>query len=424
MKCTNSRRLPWWTVTRKLQLLGVVLLVSSLAFGQSGPVPPTYFSMNANLTGVLESWHSPYPTVPFGSMRLWDAVEAQWADTETSRGVYNWAGFDNWISVLNTHGVTDIEYTFGRTPGWAGPGETLSPTNIQDFDDFVSAVGNRYKGKIKTYEIWNEVNASNFWQGTPAQLVTLQQHAYKILKAIDPNVVILSPSIQGNDPDSLSRFLAAGGAAYVDAVAVHLYHATSSQLEVEVGSWIDRYRSVMTQNGIGTKPLWNTEFGWGLNSQSPDVNAQAALVARAYLYFWSRGLPRTYWYAYDNNTWGTLLAPSSGNPGTLTLAGVAYQQVYSWMVGNTMTAICSAAGTIWTCGFTNADQSTSLAVWNTAATSTYVPSSQYTQMRDLAGNTTSVTGSISIGPKPVLLFSTLGQGVVVNPPTDLKATVQ
>jgi hypothetical protein len=89
-------------------------------------------------------------------------------------------------------------------------------------------------------------------------------------------------------------------------------------------------------------------------------------VVELYLLSWSQDVTRYNWYSYDNPTWGQL-----GSGTTLSFAGFAFQQVYSWMVGSTMTAPCSASGTVWTCGLTLENGNAAEAIWNTAGTSTY-----------------------------------------------------
>jgi hypothetical protein len=133
---------------------------------------------------------TPYPTVSFGSFRIWDVEGAQWPYLEPSRGIYNWTTLDNWISTLNSQGVTDIIYTFGHTPCWANSTctDTLPPDNNQDTIDFITALATRYKGKIKHYETWNESwVGAGFWTGTMAQLIQLQNDLYTTVKAIDSN---------------------------------------------------------------------------------------------------------------------------------------------------------------------------------------------------------------------------------------------
>jgi hypothetical protein len=368
-----------------------------------------------------------YPTVPLGSFRIWDLDGTLWSNLEPSRGSYNWSTLDNWISTLNSHGVTDIIYTFGYSPSWCAPSQSLPCTNNQDFVDFITALTTRYKGKIRHYEAWNEVTSSTFWTGSMSQLVTIQNDVYNTVKSIDPSATVHTPvtgvaansdcNNSGAGTFSLNNFLAANGTSNFDAVDLHLYPYPAGAAPENLGVMVANARCAMSNFGIN-KPIWNTEFSWGMNSDLPNISAQVAWLGRSYLFLWSKGIPRSYWYAYDNSQWGTLWN------GGLTAVGVAYQQIYNWMVGSTMSTPCAASGTVYTCGLTESNGTNALAVWNTAGSSSFtVAPGSYSKYRDLAGGSTSIAAgatSVSVGTQPILL-----EGSAVGPaaPSGLTATV-
>jgi hypothetical protein len=64
----------------------------------------------------------------------------------------------------------------------------------------------------------------------------------------------------------------------------------------------------------------------------PDTSVPAQ-IWRIVLLHWSNGISRYYWYARDGGTWGVLWDPTKGG---VQPAGVAYRQIYSWMVEATM----------------------------------------------------------------------------------------
>ena len=424
---------------KKPKSLCLLLLISSLAIGQNGPVPPTYFGMhdnNQDFTG------SNYPVVPFGTFRIWDKEPINWYEVETARGVYNWTAFDTIMNKLTVSGVTDVLYTFGYTPPWATGGagtsghslwSCLPPTNNQDMIDFISAVATRYKGRIKHYETWNEPFGA-FFCGTMTQLVQIQNDVYTTVKAIDPTAQVHSPTVglsatpgdctnASNGPYNFGAFMTAlGDPTKVDAIDVHLYpYPDGTFPESSPGTIFTQLanaKCTMAQFGISSKPLWNTEFSW-YRPSLPTGTDLPAMVARTFLYFWSQGVSRSYWYAYDNPDWGTLFNFPTGL--TLTAAGVAYQQVYNWMVGSTMNTPCVASGTVWTCGLINSAGAQTLAVWNTAGSSTYTPAPQYADYKDLAGTTHSISGTVTIGIQPLLF---VGAASLPAPPSGLTAAVQ
>jgi hypothetical protein len=278
---------------------------------------------------------------------------------------------------------------------------------MQDWDNFVTALVTRYKGRIGIYELWNE--PQNFFTGTYAQLVALTQQEYEIIRSIDPAATILSPSIVSYGDAYLDSYFSAGGTTAIDGVAMHSYPNPNNDIaETVTLSMTTNIKTLMIKHRISEKPLWDTEGSWGNTSSGAITNPdlQAAFVARAYLLHWSMGISRYYWYAWDNATWGALWSSTSGP----SEAAIAYEQVYRWMVGATMAHACSFTGAdgyhaVYSCDLTRNGGYQARAVWNTEGNSTYTAPSQFTQYRDLAGDAHPIPShhEVPIGLKPILL---------------------
>jgi hypothetical protein len=389
-----------------------VLLVTALVVGSAAAqVPATFFGMHM-LHAVNGS--TPWPTDQFGALRLWDSG-VDWHEIATSRGNYNWSNFDMWMTLAQQHNV-DVTYTFGRVPSWAngGQGTSVPMTNMQDWDDFVKAVATRAAGRVKYWEIWNEPNDTHFWTGNVATLVTMAQHAAQIIKSIDPNAVILTPSPTwtSTSPDQwMTQYLQAGGGQYADVIAFHGYVNASPE---SIDSLAANMRQVMSANGQSSKPLWDTEASWSLadscSASICDPDQQAAFLVRHYMLHLSRNVQRYYWYAWEDS-WGTLWTSSGG----VQKPGVAYQQVYNWLVGATLSQACKPdSNSTWTCVITRPGGYQGLVVWNPSKSISFTAPSQYQQSRDIYGATSAVpaNGAVNVTFKPVLLETT-----AVTPPT-------
>ncbi len=399
----------------------------------SSTVPGTYMGLVLHpevLTGRV-----PWPTISFGSMRLW-ATLTQWAVLNPSDGTYDWTELDSWLDMAAENGKTDLIYTFGVVPQWASskPNDQtcVSPSSAagscdppydvnpdgsgtdQIWQNFVTALVSHAAGRIKYWEMWNEPDCPYEWNGTNAQLVRMAKDAYAIIKASDPTSQVTTPSVvdagSGRSIDTwLPAYLAAGGGAYADFVAFHGYiNPALGQQPEAITSTVDQVTSSITGSSLADKAVWNTEGGWTQDSNLPNAEMEAAFVARVYLLQWFKGIGRFYWFQYGNSTTGTLWTSSGNNA-----AGTAYAQVYDWLVGATLTGPCSAAGSVWTCSFTKPGGVQQQAVWDASqtcnnegcTTSNYTPSSVYTKYTDLAGSVTSFApgATIKIGAEPVLL---------------------
>jgi hypothetical protein len=385
-------------------------------------------------------WSNPWPVVPFGSMRLWDASVA-WAQINTADGVYDWTLLDEWLSDAQNFKVGEVMYTFGQTPQWAssnptdqtcnsgwGQGECDPPKDLnpdgsgtdQIWKNWVAAIAAHSAGQIKYWEVWNEPKNTFFWNGTVAQLVRMAKDARSVILSIDPQAVMLTPPSHG---PWQTLYFAAGGPKYADIVTYHGYTYRSGCVGYPQAAdelkLISGVQAVMANYGQSGKPLWDTEVSWGVTAASCffDEDLQAAYLAQLYMLHWSAGVERAFWYQYNNQLIGTLWTQNNdphhrNYPGTLHKPGVAYEQMYKWMSGATMNGQCAVSGTTWTCDLSRQGGYLALAIWDTSQTChkgtcgtiNYGVGSEYTHYLTLDGRKISVTGgTVPIGAKPILV---------------------
>jgi len=423
-------------------LLTSIFFLIEMVAPAAAQVPADYFGMHANSGIALQPpqwWSNPWPVVPIGSMRLWDAGVA-WAEINTADGVYNWTLLDEWLGDAQKFHVGDVMYTLAETPQWAssnpndptcgppgwGSGECDPPKDLnadgtgpdQIWKNWVAAIAAHSAGRIKYWEIWNEPHNAYYWNGTVAQLVRMAKDARSVILSFDPQAVMLTPPIYG---PWQALYFAAGGAQYADVITYHgyiykavcgVYPKASDELKL-----IGNVRSVMATYGQSGKPLWDTEVSWGYTSATCfyDPDLQSAFLAQLLLLHQSAAIQRVFWYMYNNQISGTLWTQNSdphhrNYPGTLHKPGIAYEQVYKWMVGATMNGQCAVSGTTWTCNFNRSGGYIAEAIWDTSQTChkgvcgtiKYGVGSEYTNYLSLNGSKTSITGGqVPIGAKPI-----------------------
>ena len=415
------------TTCSRVYLTAFAALTFSLLAGQSAyagstpnfPVPKDFFGMHLI---TKENW----PTVPIGALGAGTLV--RWIYIERSKGVYDWSLLDAWVMTAQQHGVS-FHYTNDGVPAWAvadrstcAPSSIDSvldcnapPMNIQDWDDFVTALVTRYKGKITYYELWNEPDNQYWLAGAKSHtkpgamktsdMVMLTKHAHDIIRRIDPNAKIISPSFHGSGEWFMDQYYAAGGVTDVDIVSIHGYPESGKITpEGSISNHVNRLLPIISKYGLQNKPLWDTEIAWSdqSNNAITDPDEQSAFVARSLLLHWSRGLTRIYWYAWDHGAnIGTLWDPKNGAH----KAANAYNQVQMWMIGATMSAPCAVGidQTTWSCGLTRPGYK-AIVVWNTRGDTFYTPPSEFKQYRILDGGAAlPVTRAIKIGEKPLIV---------------------
>jgi hypothetical protein len=333
---------------------------------------------------------------------------SNWGAVETSDGVYDWSLFDLVWAKLISKGVTNVLMGLQGTPLWANGGVTAAPpTNMAKLGAWVTSYLTRATLDglpIKFVEGVNEWNnGGSFYNGTVAQLVSMQQALYNAAKAYDPTITVLSPPVNSVGPSqqaNISSFLSAGGGAYCDVIAFHGYPSdpgTYSQVT---------YRTNVTSiiaiaNGVG-KPVWNTEYSTLSGVGAPD---EIFLAATTFIN-WSLGVARHYYYAYDNSStndilWDYTIGPS----GTLTVSGVAYQNLVTWLVGANIQVPLALTGVVWTIDILRSNGKYGRAVWTSdRSTPSYAVPSWATQYLTLAGGTVGSLGAnVTIGALPILL---------------------
>lgn len=366
---------------------------------------------------------SPWPDLPFGSWRLWDAYVA-WPNLQPQRGRWNFNTLDKYVDMADAAGV-EILLPLGLSPTWASarpqepssyrPGNAAEPVNPNDWQLYVRTVAERYKGRIRQYEIWNEINLKGFYSGSLETLLDMARIAYQEIKQVDPEAILVSPSITGDgrNPEWLDRYLSMGGGQYADVIGYHFYvpaKAPEAMLPL-----VERVRAIMRKHGVGGKPLWNTESGWWIENLNPaarlgaaheswkrlDQQAAVSYVSRALILGWASGVSRFYWYAWDNADMGLYdLYAGENKP-----AARAYARTASWLIGRRILG-CAGSRGVWVCDLTDSEGRPAHIVWREQDTVDFwsVPAAwKATVIESLDGENGTVSRSIRLGWQPVLI---------------------
>lgn len=359
-----------------------------------------------------------WPSIGFGTLRLWDN-RTSWANIERTQGVFDWTALDTAVATSQAKGVDDILMVLAGTPTWATddpsptalpqPGAAGMPRNIAWWDNWVTQVATRYKGKITAYQPWNEANLATFSTGSAQDMADLTKHAYDIIKRIDPNATVVAPStgtrLGGPFKSFYPKYLAALKAYGwpVDVWAAHTYPAS-------LGTPVDRtalaklWQNALAAAGAPKKPMWDTENNFGLKGpgpQNPDVDLEgtkaADWVARTYLDALRLNISRVYWYRWEpyNDLWGIQMY--NGTPGA-----ASYQTLQKWIVGATFNG-CPTKGTNVTCNFTKGGKKFQIVYTDSGASRNIKLNASYSQVCSLDGSCKSLGAKSVTTAGPVLV---------------------
>jgi hypothetical protein len=175
----------------------------------------------------------------------WTKAQVRWKDfqpdpTDYSKAQTNWQLLDAFTADANKKGL-NILYGVIDAPEWARAtlkaGKTGPPDDYRLAAQFFQKVLARYKGCVQAVEVWNEMNIDREWT-TPAGVIAGAEYV-KFLKVVAPTIRAVDPSLMlvmgalaptgftapGQSEDDftyMEQFVAAGGAALVDCIGVHL----------------------------------------------------------------------------------------------------------------------------------------------------------------------------------------------------------
>ncbi len=351
------------------------------------------------------------------ALRIWDDG-VTWRELQPRRGTPNWTSLDAAVANARTTGVKDLLYVLGSTPLWAavkakkgeiyGPGSASHPRNDSDYLDFVGQVARRYRGKITSYQVWNEADLPDFYHGDPGQLAALTTKTYRLIKSIDPTAQVAAAGmvprpgrfVPGSFEDRYLAGLAAAGWP-VDAFAFSLYpERPDPGLR---GQYLSIARQALQRVGAPAKQIWESEVNYGAPAmQTFSDSIQRSLVAVSYIDSMQLGVSRSYWYS-----WRTQL-PQLGirmttAGGSSTAGAQAFRVIKSWMAGKSWRG-CSTAGGATRCEL-GSGPSTATISYRAAGTSTATAPAGARERCSLDGRCRSIKAgaAYTVGVEPVLL---------------------
>ena len=395
----------------------VGITASTTATAAPNPVPPAQFGLH-----VPEIADGVVPGVSYGSIRIWDSG-VTWGQVQQAKNTFWWDGLDRAIGNANDQKVS-ILYVLGSTPKWAASNKkqgtypnkgAASMPKLKDWKTWVRAVVNRYGDSIESYQIWNEANLKDFWQGTPKQMATLTKAASKIIRQGDPTAKIVSASTTLRLQPAYKKFFPAYLKALkknkwpVDAIAVHSYPDGRGNPGTRA-DLISQVKVQLKKSKVpSSKELWDTEVNYGIKGPGKKIKGRsitganaASWVAQTYLDNLRLGVDRSYWYFWSPATNRIGITMQDGTTGA-----IGYQTAFDWM--NESFYSCSS-GTLNTCNFgDNID--VSVVVWASQGTQAYTVPANASISCNALNQCSAVTPgqSIAIGNMPTWFGTTATQ---------------
>lgn len=254
----------------------------------------------------------------------WVRIDLNWFQCEPAQGAYDFALLDGVVDAAKARGLSVLAVV-GYGPAWASAGDPAGDGSINDvpiegaYAAFVTAVVDHFQDRVTHYELWNEPNLEDFFEGTPGDYTErVLVPGAKAVHAACPTCKVVAPGLAsiGEEYDLWLDASLAAAKDDIDIVSGHIYagfpidgpgSGTSSdsffnKLEshriLETGGTVVfegplSFREVMQNHGV-TKPFWLTETGREATLGDAEEEAAQALYYRRTL---EAMLVRPWWEA-------------------------------------------------------------------------------------------------------------------------------
>lgn len=216
----------------------------------------------------------------------------------------------------------DLIVRLGQVPAWATSGDTSAldtpPDDLATWANYCRTISERYTGRVRAYQVWNEPNLNREWGNQPPDAhayVELLRACSAAIRQADPNAIVISAGLAptGNldetairDDIYLDSLYRAGFQQSIDVVGVHAtgYGPPSYGPDDAVadgrGRWasfrrIEDLRKIMIQHDDAARQMAILEFGWTTDTVNADYRWFAVTPEQQGQY-----IVEAYRYAYEN----------------------------------------------------------------------------------------------------------------------------
>jgi O-antigen ligase len=208
-----------------------------------------------------------------------------WAKIEPQSGQFDWSMPDRIVSALGDTTLHTIA-VLDTSPAWANPSSKLHPpTSHHDFAEFARRFAQRYGDRIDYYQIWDEPNLGDRWNGevNPVAYAEMLRRARDAIREVDPHAVIilagLAPTVETSTANMadwlfLRQLYEAGAKDTFDVASGKPYGFDTGPDDRSVDpnvlnfSHLVLMREEMVAHGDAGKALWASHFGWNTHPQS------------------------------------------------------------------------------------------------------------------------------------------------------------
>lgn len=352
--------------SRARSAAGALLLIAALL------LPSAATAAGDDRFGVI--WINP-PNKVAGEVRLgqaaalnarWDRFPLYWNEIQpTPNGPFDFSKVDPIVAADQARGIRVQGLLLGA-PTWAASGGKL---NLDAWQGFVQAAAARYKGRISSWELWNEPDMlddqgkGRYWPYGVEEYGRLLKAGYLGVKRVDPGATVLMAGLAmpynnegffaqllealAKDPDAPRNNW------FFDALPIHVYDRAIRVYELPLGYLgypsFAGYHALMKKRGFD-RPIWVNELGvpiwdYATGQKAPGratQDEQASFILQAFAYGLAAGNERLFFSQLYDDGAGAIDARSGqpaeffgliANDGTIRPGYTAYRAAVDLFAG-------------------------------------------------------------------------------------------
>ncbi len=233
----------------------------------------------------------------------------EWGGIQPAKDCWNFRLMDEMVESYGAYGI-ELQAMFAFTAKWAAPLEKQKAKNwlswsrcrpdLSAWSTYVKTMAERYRGRIRYWEVWNEPDLSGFNGMSLAEYVELQKTTYQAVKTSVPEAVVMSGGFAtmsdhpGRKEKHFHRNYLVRAKGSFETHAYHEHGSFQQYADLVDGRFLPMRRETGT-----TVPWYANETA--VASMHGSERNQAETLFKKLLFSWSRGAIGYSWYDLRND---------------------------------------------------------------------------------------------------------------------------
>lgn len=190
-----------------------------------------------------------------------------WNGIEPERGRYDFRFWDMLVDESAKAGIELIPYV-AYTPEWAAREKKnfwqQPPADPKTFAAFMERLATRYRGRIHSWELWNEPDNRDYWQGSADEFAAMVIPAAQAIRRADPSAKLVLGGMSYGAGEFFQQLMSRNRIAQdFDLVAMHAYPETWHESRAEEVFQEELPRMHDVANSTANHPsFWLNEMGY------------------------------------------------------------------------------------------------------------------------------------------------------------------